>query len=143
MTWWTWMILGAVLLGAELFAIDAQFYLVFLGISAALVGLASLLGITMPEWAQWMAFAALSLISFFTFRKSLYEKIRGDAPGFRETLVGNSIEVPETLGPGAETRLSYRGTKWTARNIGETEIDAGSRATVAEVDGLTLRIKAE
>ena len=35
MTWWAWMILGAVLLGAELFAVDAQFYLVFLGVSAA------------------------------------------------------------------------------------------------------------
>ncbi|MBT8092834.1 MAG: NfeD family protein [Gammaproteobacteria bacterium] len=143
MTWWTWMILGAVLLGAELFAIDAQFYLVFLGVSAALVGLASLLGIAMPEWVQWMAFAALSLISFFTFRKSLYDKIRGDAIGFRETLAGNSIDVSETLAPGAETRLSYRGTKWTARNIGDTEIIAGTRAVVAEVDGLTLRIKAE
>ena len=65
MTWWGWMVLGAVLLGAELFAIDAQFYMVFLGVSAALVGLAGLLGLAMPEWAQWMAFAALSLISFF------------------------------------------------------------------------------
>ena len=45
MTWWSWMILGAVLLGAELFAVDAQFYLVFLGVSAAIVGLASLAGI--------------------------------------------------------------------------------------------------
>ena len=33
MTWWSWMVLGAVLLGVELFAIDAQFYLVFLGIA--------------------------------------------------------------------------------------------------------------
>ena len=33
MTWWGWMILGAVLFGAELFAVDAQFYVVFLGVS--------------------------------------------------------------------------------------------------------------
>ena len=59
------MIFGAVLLGAELFAIDAQFYLVFLGISAALVGLADLIGIALPEWLQWTTFAAFSLISFF------------------------------------------------------------------------------
>ena len=76
MTWWIWMILGAVLLGAELFAVDAQFYLVFLGVSAALVGLASLFGIVMPEWMQWMAFAVLSLFFFFTFRKTLYTKLR-------------------------------------------------------------------
>jgi len=143
MTWWGWLIIGAVLLGAELFAIDAQFFLVFLGISAALVGLAGLFGLVMPEWAQWMAFAALSLISFFTFRKSLYEKIRGGAAGFNETLAGNAVKVQAELAPGAETRLDYRGTKWTARNVGDAPITAGTRATVVEVDGLTLRIKAE
>lgn len=143
MTWWSWMILGAVLLGAELFAIDAQFYLVFLGVSAILVGLASMFGLVMPEWAQWMAFAALSLISFFTFRKSLYEKIRGGMVGFNETLAGNTVKVGEALAPGAETRLDYRGTKWTARNVGDAPIAAGGHALVVEVDGLTLRIKAE
>ncbi len=143
MTWWSWMILGAVILGAELFAIDAQFYLVFLGISAALVGLAGLVGIAMPEWGQWMAFAAMSLIAFFTFRKSLYEKIRGGAPGFRDTLSGNTVNVDEELSAGAETRLEYRGTKWTVRNVGDSAIAAGGRATVVEVDGLTLRIEAE
>ena len=143
MTWWSWMILGAVILGAELFAIDAQFYLVFLGISAALVGLAGLLGIVMPEWAQWMAFAVLSLLSFFTFRKSLYEKIRGGAIGFHGSLSGNTVNVQEDLAPGAETRLDYRGTKWTVRNVGDGPIAAGARAKVVEVDGLTLRIAAE
>ncbi len=44
MTWWAWMILGAVLFGAEL-AVDTQFFLIFLGVSAALVGLAELAGI--------------------------------------------------------------------------------------------------
>jgi len=143
MTWWTWMILGAVLLGAELFAIDAQFYLVFLGVSAFLVGLASMFGIVMPEWAQWMAFATLSLILFFTFRKSLYEKIRGGAVGFNETLAGKSVNVGEDLAPGDETRLEYRGTKWTAKNVGNEPIKGGKRATIVEVDGLTLRIEAE
>ena len=143
MTWWSWMILGAVLLGAELFAIDAQFYLVFLGVSAFLVGLASMFGIVMPEWAQWMAFATLSLILFFTFRKSLYEKIRGGAVGFNETLAGKSVNVGEDLAAGDETRLEYRGTKWTAKNVGSEPIEGGKRATIVEVDGLTLRIKAE
>lgn len=142
MTWWSWMILGAVLLGAELFAIDAQFYLVFLGVAAALVGFAGLFGIAMPEWAQWLAFASLSLISFFTFRKSLYAKIRGGAVGFRETLSGETVNVNEDLAPGAETRLEYRGTRWTVRNVGDVPIIAGARATVVEVVGLTLRIKA-
>ncbi len=143
MLWWHWMVLGAVLLGAELFAIDAQFYLVFLGLSAALVGLADLMGIAMPYWGQWMAFAALSLISFFTFRKSLYEKIHGGVVGFKASLAGNTVNVEEDLAPGAETRLEYRGSKWTVRNTGSSPIAGGSRATVVKVDGLTLHIEAE
>ena len=143
MTWWGWMILGAVILGAELFAIDAQFFLVFLGVSAALVGLAEMLGIGMPEWAQWTAFATLSLISFFTFRKSLYEKIRGGAKGFRPTISGDTVNIVEELAAGDEARAEYRGTNWTVRNTGAAAIVAGSRAKVVKVDGLTLHIEAE
>jgi len=143
MTWWSWMVLGAVLLGAELFAIDAQFYLVFLGVSAALVGLASLFGIVMPEWMQWTVFALLSLISFFTFRKSLYEKIRGGAVGFRETLSGNTVNIKVDLAVGAEARTEFRGTKWTVKNVGAATITAGSRARVVKSEGLTLHVEAE
>ena len=102
-----------------------------------------MLGIVLPEWAQWIAFAALSLISFFTFRKSLYAKIRGGAVGFNETLKGKSVNVDEELAPGDETRLEYRGTNWTAKNVGSEPIKAGAHATVVEVDGLTLRIEAK
>lgn len=143
MDWWAWMILGAVILGAELFAIDAQFYLVFLGLSAALVGLAGLLGIAMPDWAQWMSFAVLSLVSMFTFRKNLYEKIRGGAIGFRESISGASVNVDDDLEPGNEARVSYRGTRWTVRNTGTAAIRGGTRATVVKVDGLTLHVEAE
>jgi membrane protein implicated in regulation of membrane protease activity len=143
MTWWGWMILGAVLLGAELMAIDAQFYLVFLGISAALVGLAGMLGIASPEWAQWTAFAILSLISFFTFRKSLYNKIRGGAVGFQEGLSGDTVSVREEIAPGGEARIEHRGSKWTARNTGSETIAAGSRAKVVNVDGLTLHVESD
>ena len=143
MTWWSWMILGAVILGAELFAIDAQFYLVFLGISAALVGLAGLIGIAMPEWAQWTAFASLSLISFFTFRKSLYQKIHQGAKGFSSSIAGETVDIQDGLDPGSEARVEYRGSKWTVRNIGSAAISAGTRAKVVKVDGLTLHVEAE
>jgi len=143
MTWWSWMILGALLLGAELFAIDAQFYLVFLGVSAALVGLAGLLGIVMPEWAQWVAFSALALIFMFTFRKSLYQKIRGDAPGFSGSMSGNYLQVTTDIAPGTDARVEHRGSEWTALNVGETEITSGSRARIVKVDGLTLHLSAD
>ncbi len=143
MTWWAWMIIGAILLGAELFAVDAQFYLVFLGISAVLVGAADLLGLAMPEWVQWIAFAVLSIFFFFSFRKALYSRIHGQVEGFRDTLAGDSIHLADTLAPGAETRADYRGTQWTVRNIGEKDIPGGTRAAVVKVEGLTLHVSAE
>ncbi|MGI9200519.1 MAG: NfeD family protein [Woeseiaceae bacterium] len=144
MAWWSWMVLGAVLLAAELFAVDAQFYLVFLGVSAALVGLAALFGITLPEWAQWFAFATLSLMFFFTFRRTLYQKIRGGGEDYPEdTLSGESINMTEDLEPGKEIRAKYRGSDWTVRNAGDAMITGGSRAKIVKADGLTLHVVAE
>lgn len=143
MTWWAWMILGAVLLGAELFAVDAQFYLVFLGVSAVLVGLLGLFGIVLPEWGQWLAFAGLSLLFFFSFRRTLYQKLRGSGENYPESMSGVMIKITADLTPGAETRIQHRGSDWTARNIGGQTIGAGSRVQVVKVDGLTLHVSAD
>ena len=143
MTWWAWMVLGLVLLGFELFAVDAQFYLVFLGVSAALVGLAGMLGISVPEWAQWLAFATLSLFFFFTFRRTLYRKIRSGGENYPESLSGESINLVTDLEPGKEVRAQYRGSDWTVRNVGNAVIAGGSRAKVVKVEGLTLHVAAE
>ena len=75
MAWWSWGILGFVLLGLELGAIDAQFFLVFAGVAAILVGLIGLAGIDLPQWAQWIAFAVLALVAMFTIRRQVYEKL--------------------------------------------------------------------
>lgn len=143
MTWWGWMILGAVLLGAELFAVDAQFYLVFLGVSAAVVGLASLFGIVMPEWGQWLTFAIVALLFFVTFRKALYKKIRGGGQGYENPIAGALVTVADDLSPGGNARAEYRGSEWTIRNVGSSTIGAGSSAKVVKVDGLTLHVEAD
>jgi hypothetical protein len=143
MTWWAWMILGAVLFGAELFAIDAQFYLVFLGVSAAIVGLAGMTGLAMPESAQWLLFAALSVISMFTFRKTLYGKIRGNVPGFKAGLAGEYVVVAEDLDPGAQGRASLHGSDWTVVNDGSDCIPGGAHARIMRSEGLTLHVSAD
>lgn len=143
MTWWAWMIIGAVLFGAELFAIDAQFYLVFLGLSAAVVGLLSLFGLGMPEWVEWLVFSALALTSMFTFRRSLYEKIHGNVPGFRAGVTGNFIDVLADLDAGQSTRASFRGSNWTVVNDGRDRIAAGQRALIVRNEGLTLYVRTD
>ena len=140
MTWWGWMILGVLILGAELFAIDAQFYLVFIGISAAVVGLSQLLGMQMPEWAQWAAFAALSLFSMFSFRKNLYERLHGASPDLATTPEGETIMIESALDPGQEDRIEFRGSDWTVRNVGATAIEKGTRVHIVGMDGLKLHV---
>lgn len=141
MTWWAWIILGVVLLGAELFAIDAQFYLVFLGLSAVLVGVAGSLGPDLPSWIEWLSFAALSVLTMFTVRKQLYEKVRGRPLGTVESDVGGRVELAEDLAPGRSCRTEYRGSLWTAVNVGTRPIPAGEQARIEAVDGLTLHVR--
>lgn len=142
MPWWGWLVVGAALLGVEMFVLDAQFYLVFLGVSAAIVGLFGLAGVGMPEWSEWLLFAALSLITMVAFRKRVYELVRGRTGAVDERLtLGDRVMIPMRLDPGQTCRVDYRGSSWTARNVGEAGIDAGREAVISNVDGLTLHVK--
>ena len=121
MPWWAWMVLGIALLGVEMFVIDAQFYLVFIGLSAALVGLLGLFGVELPVWAQWLAFGVLAVVAMVGFRKRVYELVRGSAGHVEERLtLGDRVVVPTRLEPGQSGRVEYRGSSWTARNTGAT-----------------------
>jgi len=142
MPWWGWLVAGAILLAVELFVLDAQFYLVFLGVSAALVGLLGLAGVNFPEWAQWLIFAALALITMVSFRQRMYQLVRGRTGLVEERLtLGDRVTVPVRLEPEQSCRVDYRGSSWTARNVGEIAIEAGREAVIARIDGLVLMVR--
>jgi membrane protein implicated in regulation of membrane protease activity len=140
MPWWGWIIIGVLLLAAELLAVDAQFYLIFLGAAAILVGLGDIAGPELPAWLEWLAFAVLSILLMFTLRRHLYEKLRNRPVGAVESDVGRFLALTEELAPGKSCRAEYRGTYWTALNIGGRAIPAGGNARIESVDGLTLRV---
>jgi hypothetical protein len=142
MPWWGWLVLGIGLLGVEMFVIDVQFYLVFLGISAALVGVVGLSGIHMPEWAEWLAFAIFSLITMVTFRRRVYQLVRGRTGLVEERLtLGDRVVIPSRLEPGQSCRVDYRGSSWSARNVDSTPLEGGVEAVISHVDGLTLHVR--
>lgn len=144
MPWWAWLVLGIGLLGVEMFVIDAQFYLVFIGLSAAVVGLLGLAGIQLPEWTQWLIFSGLAIVAMLTFRRRLYELVRGRSGPVEERLtLGDRVVIATRLEPGQSGRVEYRGTTWTARNTGSRAIEAGREAVIAHVDGLILHVTAE
>ena len=143
MAWWAWMIVAAISLAIEMFVFDAQFYLVFFGISAALVGFLGLAGVDLPDWAQVLALSVLAVTSMVTFRKRAYELVRNRTGHVDERLtVGDRVTVPVRLEPSQTCRVDYRGTSWTARNVDETPIEAGREAVIARVDGLVLMVRA-
>ncbi|HEV8330879.1 MAG TPA: NfeD family protein [Steroidobacteraceae bacterium] len=143
MPWWGWFVLAAGLLSVELFVIDAQFYLVFLGISAALVGFLDLADPTMAAWQQWLAFAVLALVTMIAFRDRVYQLVRSRTGHVEQPLtLGDHVVIPVRLEPGQTCRADYRGSSWTARNVDQQAIDAGKEAVIAHVDGLTLHVRA-
>jgi membrane protein implicated in regulation of membrane protease activity len=140
MPWWGWMIFGAILLGSELLIVDAGFYLVFIGIAGAIVGLIGLAGVGLEPWLQWVLFSIISLVSMVLFRKKLYDKLRGSAVGYQIGPAGEIVTVEQTLQPGESGRLAYRGTEWTAVNTSDQVMEQGQHVQISSVDSLTLKL---
>jgi len=143
MAWWGWIAAGALLLAAEMGLVDAQFYLVFLGLSALLVGLMALSGFGGPVWAQWLLFAALAAASLVLFRGRVYARLQRGASPLREGLEGEVAIAAERIEVGARGHAELRGSRWTALNDGEVPIAAGERARVVRAEGLLLRVRRE
>lgn len=141
MPWWGWLIVGVLLMGAEMTAVDAAFYLIFVGAAAICLGILGLAGLTLPVWGQWLLFSVLAVSSMVLFRQKLYNKLRGGLPGFQNTAVGAVVAVKETVPQGGQTRVRLRGTEWTAVNIGAAPIAAGAEARVVEDGGTDLKIE--
>ena len=141
MTWWGWIIGGAVLLGAELAAVDAQFYLVLVGTAAIVVGLLALAVPALGPGAQWAAFGVLSIVSMVGFRARVYRYLRGHPPEVATGPAGGRLVLPSALAPGDSCQVEFNGTFWTARNDGDAPIPAGGHVRVTKVHGLTLSVR--
>jgi membrane protein implicated in regulation of membrane protease activity len=94
MQWWAWIAVGAVLLVLELTLIAADFYLVFLGIAALVIGILTLTGIVTAAWLQWLVFAALAAFSMVTFRRWVYERLRRKLPDMKSGPAGKTVVLP-------------------------------------------------
>ncbi len=142
MPWWGWIVVGAVLLAAELFVIPIDFFLVFLGVAALTVGFIGLAGVDLPQWGQWATFAALAVGSLLLFRGWLRARFASVTPA-DDTLVGEIAVAREALAAGARGRIELRGATWLARNSGDAGLAPGDRARVERVEGLTLHVRRE
>jgi membrane protein implicated in regulation of membrane protease activity len=138
MQWWAWIAVGTILLGSELAFVDAQFYLVFVGSAALLVGCLALAGLSLAVWLQWSIFTVLAAVSMVFFRRRIYERLRRNLPVMKHGPVGDTVIVPVALPPGETIRIEHCGSSWDAINSSQSLIAAGGRARIERVDGLTL-----
>jgi membrane protein implicated in regulation of membrane protease activity len=135
------MIGGAILLGAELAFVDAQFYLVFVGSAAILVGLLSALT-AVEEWAQWALFALLAGGSMLLFRARIYRRLRGrHAPEVRNGPSGDELILPAALAPEESCQTEHAGSFWTVQNDSEMLLSSGARVRVVRIEGCTLLVR--
>ncbi len=141
MPWWGWIVVGVVLLAAELTVVDAEFYLVFLGISALAVGLLEIAGVDAPMWAEWASFGVLAAGSMVFFRRRVYDKLRASPSDPQHALIGEIAVIRGTIAAGAQGEAELRGTSWTVHNTSAGPLEAGARAEVVAAHGVVLDVR--
>ena len=139
MNWWLWLAGGLALVVAELVT-PSGFFIIFFGLGALTVGVLATLEIVTAGWAQWLLFTALSIAYLVIFRGRFQARFQMPPPPTVDSLVGGLAIVQERLLPGVVGKVELRGSTWSARNISTVMLDAGQRARVASVDGLTLAV---
>lgn len=139
MTWWLWIVLGAALLVVEV-TVDAAFWLLFIGLSAVIVGFGGFFGLTGGPVAQWLVFAGLSLVLLYFVRGRLRAFVMQRKGGSVEAVVGEEATAVSAIPSGAVGKAMLRGAEWDARNVGSSDIDHGERVRVARVNQLVLEL---
>jgi membrane protein implicated in regulation of membrane protease activity len=143
LSWWGWVVGGAILLSAELAFVNAQFYFVFIGGAAIITGLVAALVPAFTAWMQWALFAVLVIVSMIAFRELVYDllKKRPSAPVEVGPAAGVLLTLPVHLAPGESCQAEHRGSFWTLRNDGPVALEAGDHVRIDGVEGLTLVVR--
>ena len=115
--YWTWWIVAAVLIGAEL--VTGTFYLLAIGIAVGLGGVAAWLGASGP--VQFAVAGVLGVV--LTVAAHRWRLARATPPQQPGLDIGQAVQVRQ-WNPDGTARVAYRGTEWDA----ELAATGGARA---------------
>ena len=73
----------------------------------------------------------------------MYEKVRGNVPGFKADVTGNYVVLAEALEPGQRSRVEFRGSEWDVVNDGSDPLENGARVRIRRREGLTIFVDNE
>ena len=135
---WSWIILGALLLALELAAPGA--FMMWLGLSALLVGVLSFLFPNLTwEW-QCVAFAIFSVLSIPLWRRFAHKVEPPDERPFlnrrAEAMIGQTFTLEKPIIDGVGT-IRVGDTIW---RVSGSDRPAGGRVKVTRVDGANLMV---
>jgi hypothetical protein len=138
--WWIWVIFGLVLLFVELSGAGG-FYVVFFGCTAILIGAIAGLGLDGPAWLQWLLFSSVSLTSAILFRPKLLQRFRphSSSPDI-DDLSGQIAIAAEDISLDTKGQVQMRGTTWSARNLGPSNLVSGQHCRVVRSIGIVLEV---
>lgn len=141
MAWWIWVLAGFGLLAIEM--ASTTMHVGFFGLGAFVEGLIVGLGFGGPLWTQILTFVVISVVALFFVRPFVMQKMRLNVTPVVDTLIGESAVAIGSIAPGVIGKAEMRGSTWSAMNSGSSSLQAGQRARVERVDGLTIHIRAE
>ena len=121
---WAWWIAAAILIGAEL--VTGTFYLLAIGIAAALGGVAAWLGAGEP--IQFTVAGVLGVV--LTIVAHRWRLARATPPAQPSLDVGQAVQVRAWNADGT-ARVSYRGSEWDAELAAADTPHAGTMFIVA------------
>lgn len=127
---WVWWIAAAVLIGAEL--VTGTFYLLAIGIAAALGGVAALLGASEP--VQFAVAGILGVV--LTIVAHRWRLARATPPPQPSLDVGRSVRVT-TWNPDGTARVAYRGSDWNAE-LATPDVPRAETLYIVATRGSTL-----
>jgi inner membrane protein len=141
---WVWGAIGLVLLAVEM--ATGTVYILWFGISAICVALATWILPNMPMPIQFVMFAALSISSLaiwkLNYKKTETHSRVGQAQGEE---IGRTGSVIAACGPHLNGKIRFTQGLMGAREwpaIANAPITEGAEARVVAVEGNTLRIEA-
>ncbi|MBL4666235.1 MAG: NfeD family protein [Sneathiella sp.] len=137
---WAWWTLGVVLVIFEIFALT--FFMLWLGISAGVVGLIILIFPSITWEYQWGLFAIFSVISLVAGR-TLLKRNPGVEDNFKlnqrgAQYVGRNFTLSEAIING-RGKIHVDDTQWT---VSGPALEVGSTVTVTDTDGTLLVVEA-
>jgi len=140
MSWWIWVLAGLALLAVEF--VSTTMHIAFFAVGAFVVAILVGVGLDLPLWSQMAIFTITSLLAFAFVRPVLVRKLRLDFKPQVDTMVGEQARAMDDIDVAGLGKAEFRGTTWSARNVGETALARGQRCVVAGIEGLVIHVKA-